>query len=470
MLEYIYFVKCPNCEDEHFFFFDEAKECAMSQLSKKPIITQVEVNRNDFGECTDSADLGTIWSWEDMMKDVPAAPEQTVFTKADTINCCDDHEFNNLDNALTEDYNWVYIDYDKKITKEELYTELVNKNNVVVVNIGDQEAYDVRFEDHSRYSDSEFHINYTNGKFTVSMWHNSDDGDNTDDRYYEFETESFDELWDELTGYDTEHLVENRRKPVPANMSIDDLVEAMEVNEDDVECKWCNELFDKSECRYEVDLGWLCDSCQQAIKSRGETLTFREGPIDEDYSKDPRDLVELEYPELTVTLYGSKRDVDDWDEVEHTDSHVFLVPRVEVATAIWENWITDEDVADVEGGLETLEDDKAWEDFLKTHFDTLFEKYNKEILEYFRDEAEEDFRERAQEEYSMDQWSASADRAFDEWRDERYFGESKSSKPFLEELEDAEDYRKHLADCPECGFKESFDHETGICINCGFNI
>ena len=50
MIEYIYFVKCPNCEDEPFDFFDAAKEFACGCLSQKPIITQVEVNRNDFGE------------------------------------------------------------------------------------------------------------------------------------------------------------------------------------------------------------------------------------------------------------------------------------------------------------------------------------------------------------------------------------------------------------------------------------
>lgn len=523
MLEYIYFVKCPGCEDEHFFFFNDAKECAMSQLTKKPIITQVEVNRNDFGECTDSADLGTVWSWEDIMKETEAEPAKCVFTK-DDLKCTDyDAEFDALDNSV--------------------------------------EPAEVR-------------------------------------------------------------------KPVPADMSVEDLVEAMEENEDTVECKWCDELFDKSECRYEVDLGWLCDRCQAAIKSRGETLIFRESPLDEFYKRDPfdhhdpdynedeaadaladmidgvkdaeydhaldsldeavtpsnrvefdydnlkvtlqgkkraeddwdeaeevvshtlvksrtdvatdiwenfiqeedakdveggletleddrawneflkthfddlldkyydkllsyyeddaieeyesthmlgeamnsRDLIELEYPQLTVTLYGAQRDVDDWDEVEHTTSHVFLVPKVEVATAIWENWITEEDAKDVEGGLEALEDDKAWEQFLKTHFDDLFEKYNKEILKYFEEDAAEDFRERSQEEYDMERWAASADRAYDEWRDEKYFGESKSTKPFLEELEDADAYRARLADCPECGFKESFDHETGICINCGFNI
>ena len=103
MLEYIYFVKCPGCEDEHFDFFNEAKEYAMSLLSKKPIITQIEVDRNDFGECTDSCDLGTVWSWEEMMKDEHHKPE-IVFTKADTFKDSYDYdpEFAALDNSLDD--------------------------------------------------------------------------------------------------------------------------------------------------------------------------------------------------------------------------------------------------------------------------------------------------------------------------------------------------------------------------------
>ena len=83
MIQYIYFVKCPNCEDEHFDFFDEAKEFALGCLSQKPIITQTEVERNDFGECTDSADLGTVWSWEDIMSETEAEPTNSIFTKDD---------------------------------------------------------------------------------------------------------------------------------------------------------------------------------------------------------------------------------------------------------------------------------------------------------------------------------------------------------------------------------------------------
>ena len=474
MLEYIYFVKCPGCEDEHFSFFNEAKEFALSCLSQKPIITQIEVDRNDFGECTDSCDLGTVWSWEDMMetKDEPAV---SVFTKDDLKHCdCGGSCGDNCKCGNHEDPEFATLD-----------------NSV-------------------------------------------------------------------------DFVPEKVKKPVPANMSIQDLVEAMEENEDTVECAgceelfpkedcfykdgigwlcgdcedsivkcgWCDELFDKSECRKEVDLGWLCDRCQAGIMSRGEPLTFREnnywdfldesadtktatwkcyfdgkeiGTVEADteqeaYDKmertwpelqyslydgvavveplesineamDPHDLVELEYPSLTVTLYGAKRSADDWDEEEFTDSHVFLVPKVEVATAIWENWITDDDVKDVEGGLEALEDDRAWEQFLETHFDILFEKYNQQILDYFRDEATEDFRERSQEEYGLDRWSAETDSAYDAWRDEKYFGESFSdAKPFLAESDELAESKKFLADCPECGVTESFDHISGICANCGFKI
>ena len=425
MLEYIYFVKCPGCDDEHFNFFNEAKDFAMSLLSQKPIITQIEVDRNDFGECINSCDLGTVWSWEEAMGSTEEEPAASVFTKDDLKHC----------------------DCGGKC--------------------GD----------------------------TCKCGHHQEDP--------------------EFAALDNsvDFVPEKVKKPVPADMSISDLVEAMEANEDTVECAgceelfpkedcfykegigwlcsdcedsivkcgWCDELFDKSECRKEVDLGWLCDRCQAGIMSRGEPLTFRENTywdfLDEDTKEpvkeamDPHDLVELEYPSLTVTLYGAKRGVDDWDEEEFTDSHVFLVSKVEVATAIWENWITEEDAKDVEGGLETLEDDRLWEQFLETHFDDLFEKYNKQILEYFKDEATEDFRERAQEEYGLDRWSAETDRAYDAWRDEKYFGESFSDvKPFLAESDEPTESSKLLADCPECGVSESFDHISGICANCGFKI
>ena len=101
MVQYIYFVKCPNCEDEPFDFFDEAKAFAMGHLSKQPVITQVEVNRNDFGECVDSCDHGVRWSWEDECR-TDAEPTKSVFTKDDLKHWIDykDPEFDTIDNSV----------------------------------------------------------------------------------------------------------------------------------------------------------------------------------------------------------------------------------------------------------------------------------------------------------------------------------------------------------------------------------
>ena len=427
MIEYIYFVKCPNCEEEHFNFFDDAKDFALGCLSKKPIITQTEVCRNDFGECTDSSDLGTVWSWEDMMQDVPADdPALSVFTKDDLAeyNPDQDPEFSDLSNSLDD-------------------------------------------------------------------------------------------------------IPDNFVKPIPADMTIEALVEEMEENEDTVECKWCHELFDKSEVRYEVDLGYLCDQCSAAIKSRGETLTFRDNTYDDFLNEDiSKETVDLEYDELTTTVCSPKRDVDDWDEVEYSDSYTFTLDKTDVATTIWENFITEEDVADIPGGLEALEDDSAWNTFLETHFDILFEKYYEKLLDYYRDDAIEAFGESSSyDDYIANQEAERADREYDAWRDEQFnenldwhtykityslknnpdkehtttfktwqsdveyaWRKSASNIPYstvknielieeltdkkpdsvLEELEDADTYKKRLTMCPECG-ADTYDLDTGFCINCGFN-
>lgn len=41
-------------------------------------------------------------------------------------------------------------------------------------------------------------------------------------------------------------------------------------------CEWCGELMPISEMRMETKLGYLCDTCQSAIASRGEKLTYED--------------------------------------------------------------------------------------------------------------------------------------------------------------------------------------------------
>lgn len=375
MIEYIYLVKCPDRSEEPFDFFDEAKDFAIGCLGSNPIITQIEVDRNDFGECVDSRDLGTIWSWEDMVKETETEPATSVFTKDDLADYVPetDPEFAALDNTL------------------------------------DAEVLDT--------------------------------------------------------------IPDNFRKPIPDGMTIKDLVEEMEENEDTVECTWCEDLFDKSECRYEINLGWLCSRCQAAIMSRGETLTFRENSywdfldedtdveIDEEDEKAeeaPKSMIEeledadtyrerltlcpecggtatfdnetgmcincgfntltedvvsdkieaackekvdLNYSNIEVTGMSAKRDVDDWDEWTELRDFVYTVDKQDIIETLF-GYVQEEDVTDI-GGLkafEELSDDDAWL-YMIDHFDELFEKYEQQLLKYYEDSAAEaaqdDYNERS---------------------------------------------------------------------------
>lgn len=45
---------------------------------------------------------------------------------------------------------------------------------------------------------------------------------------------------------------------------------------DEITCEWCAQPCAKEDCRHEDQLGWICSRCEDAIKSRGEKLTFTE--------------------------------------------------------------------------------------------------------------------------------------------------------------------------------------------------
>lgn len=485
MIQYIYFVKCPDCEDEHFDFFDEAKTFALSELSKKPIITQVEVDRNDFGECVDSTDLGTVWSWEEVVKDL-GDESKPVFTKSDLEINDDDPEFLITDDILevpapAED------EQEPATDKQPLATGRTLKDLVKLMEENEDEA-------ECRCC------------------------------YETFPKESMTTLEGERFCADCAEQIEDG---------------------DIVKCEWCEDYFDKSECDFAPDWnGYLCKRCIQAILSRGEQINLRHGGYNEEltvteeveledpecyYCKEHRpaetmhvefdnnikddvlvcdtcyaelfgadeeldieivddlgtqfdggypetsevteavqktEYIEFEYSDLTTVVQGPKRDADDWDEFDYTGDYTYKVPKDEVATTIYEEFMTDEDAADVPGGLETLEDDDEWAKYLETHFDALLEKYYDQLLEYYKEYAEEAFADDVSyDDLAADRYAAEIDRAYDEWRDRRLFGEeAESPKTTLAESDD----ETGLTLCPECG-KNSFDPETGVCVNCGFN-
>ena len=352
MTQYIYFVKCPDCEDEIFDFFDEAEEFALSCLSKKPIITQTEVERNDFGECTDSCDLGTIWSWEDIIGEkTESEPAVSVFNKDDLNSStnCEDSEF---DNDVFKVFNDLIKDEHEAIDGYESAEDMINQ-------------YDFSSEDKDIILSTLAHIKAE-------------------------EEEHIDEL--EKLPYEN---AATERKPIPDGMTLKELVEEMEENEDMVECAWCQDLFDKSECRYEVNLGWLCSRCEAAIKSRGETLTFKENDYRDFLNEafNPKDTVDFEYDDFTTTIQGNQTASDEWDEAEYSSSYTYTLTAEEVASDLWENFLTEEDVADVPGGFEALKSSAAWNEFLDTHFDALVEKYYNDLLKFYEERAFEEFEE-----------------------------------------------------------------------------
>ena len=472
MTEYIYIVKCDDCEDEMFNFFKDARMQCDRRMSKHPYITQIEVERNDFGECTDSHDLGTVWSWEEVMNETDAEPAKSIFTKDDLRQYADDvdPEFDNIDNSVDFEIDEASDEeplkeaykLKGKTTKEELYDLLVYQDQTVTIDLGDQRLTE-QFGEDDTYDNSELTIVFnTKGRIypvdTFSAYETlySNDG-NTIDGDFEIETTSFDKLWDELLKVAPEFFTEDARKPVPEGMTIEQLKEAMEENEDTVECvgceelfskedcfhkdgigwlcgdcediivkcTWCEELYDKSECRYEVNLKWLCDRCESAIKSRGETLTFKEGNywdfLDESV-EDTRTLAELVK-----------------DSINHLTNDLGKDP-----------WV-DDFADDVIGDLE-----RNYENYVPTDFDK-YQEWCSAVASEVSRQVNNQLDEAAEEPKIVDDLGSTYDGGYPTEEPEL---------PVTDETPEVSD--PYLKLCPECG-KEAFDIETGICVECGFN-
>lgn len=257
MTEYIYFVKCPDCDDESFMFFDEAKDFAISCLSRKPIITQTEVQRNDFGECTDYCDLGTKWSWEEAVGDVTCdEPATKIFTSGDfkEYNPDCDPEFAGLDNTFDtfSDLDTVPDNFRRpvKSNHDELTEDYVNKFIIV----GEKEDYSKQFynvEAKEWVAKSEDATLFDNRNAAVEVLHD------------------LDPVYFYTTHITIKHIPvaveESTRKPIPEGMSIESLVETLEEHEDVVECKTCYNLFPKADCA-KHDHGYVCPTCNESAE------------------------------------------------------------------------------------------------------------------------------------------------------------------------------------------------------------
>jgi hypothetical protein len=510
MVQYIYFVKCPNCEDETFDLFDDAKSFALGCLSKQPVITQTEVCRNDFGECIDHCDLGTVWSWEDMMTE--AEPTKSVFTKDDLGPWMDDEdpEFDNIDNSIdfvpeTSEISAldnVPDNFRKPLTESkrdpfheaifEAIEYLTEFSDIFPVpkNIGagtwKELKDDINYGLSSDFEIAEIIMEYLDKDLAISRKHPEMF---EDDPQSELTLETYNRLkraYDRaVAAYKADHaedFEESCRKPIPEGMTIEQLVEEMEENEDTVECTWCEELFDKSECRKEVDLGWLCSRCEMAIKSRGETLTFREGNYWDFLNEDLDD---------TRTLADLVK-----DSINHLTNDLGKDP--------WAEDFADDVIKDIENNydIEVPEDMEHYNHWCSAVAGEVSRQLNNPISEEVEPEAVHDLGNTYDGGYpEIRTWicyhngndlgtveAATEEDAYlkmeQTWPEYNYNNEDVQVIPAEADIEDlteaslsdnagAEDidqdnYKSHLVLCPECGF-ETLDVETGICINCGFN-
>jgi hypothetical protein len=234
------------------------------------------------------------------------------------------------------------------------------------------------------------------------------------------------------------------RKPIPEGMTIEQLVEEMEENEDTVECTWCEDLFDKSECRYEVDLGWLCSRCEMAIKSRGETLTFRENNY-WDFLDESAAIKDSTVIGKHVRLVENGADMN-LATLKHIlkINREYALPRKKIDFIVtFDNDCIIRQETDL-GYLITIPcyyrnpvDRSKILEQPEYHLCWISKKYC-EIIGLDEDLDPEELHDLGNE------------------YDGGYPAETS-------EVSDS-----HLKLCPECG-KETFDIETGICVECGFN-
>jgi hypothetical protein len=283
MIQYIYFVKCPDVDDEPFDFFDDAKSYALNCLSSKPTICQVEVDRNDFGECVNSTDLGQIWSWEDEMSDV----------SDDTVTNAFDLEFDDADISGESILDSVPDNFRRPVPADMTIEGLVEamEENEDVVEC--KECFNLVTKESCTKSDHGYickecagaSLEEAGNLSDIAAAYNSEHPDaqihasDLEDTIYGDAPRNFDGF-ETKREFNKEYNLIRKRKPVDEfdrSRLSETFEDEDEMDEDTVQCTWCEELFDRSECRYEVDLGWLCSRCEAAIKSRGETLTFREG-------------------------------------------------------------------------------------------------------------------------------------------------------------------------------------------------
>ena len=111
--------------------------------------------------------------------------------------------------------------------------------------------------------------------------------------------------------------------------------------------------------------------------------------INESIEKNTSEMIDLEYEDISVTVYGEQRDADDWDEWEVTTDWTYKVDKNDIEVLIIEDYLSDEDLP----GWDDMSDEDV-DKFVSEHFDELFTKYEEQIKDHYYDEACEDVQNR----------------------------------------------------------------------------
>jgi hypothetical protein len=92
-----------------------------------------------------------------------------------------------------------------------------------------------------------------------------------------------------------------------------------------VRCNWCGEVFTVDQCIFEANMGWLCDRCEAAIRSRGEKLTILTNPTDDEIISTLTEAKKMTRDEMiakegtdNVDLVNAGREEEDRVELEES--------------------------------------------------------------------------------------------------------------------------------------------------------
>ena len=213
-------------------------------------------------------------------------------------------------------------------------------------------------------------------------------------------TETEDDYWDDLAAmYAEEEANKHDLGDTTWFESMDNLVETLEENEEEVECKECFDLFPKADC-IKVDLGYICPTCAEGGTVSEDEIFKIDFPEYEKFS-DGNEMVPEE-PTIPVESGEEIPQEDPENEIipisTPEEAVPFLVSDEEEAIAGYEKAaevVAESDLENKEEILDTIEHIKEEEE---EHIEELTELLEGEEEEVPEDPEDEDVKEETTEE------------------------------------------------------------------------